>query len=430
MISRPLARPDSPTAGFSPSVVNFAVAPILLAALTSTWPIVKPIAGPLALSDYLLALSLLVAVPMLIVGKLPLAIPGWIFIPAFIIPVCVLVRQIDPPRDSSNVSRLQVQLDNPESLDHALIWLAALYVVPFAIISAAAIERRVVEWVLAAYVAGVAISCVVAITDMLGLTHIASALTYQRSVASPVQYDWQTTRYAGLSDHPNMLGMVCVISLPIVIYFMSRTRRIWLPGMAFIALSAGLLASGSRGAQAFSLLTVIVAVLCVPNRRAIVRAISFTMSIIVAGGIVLLFTVLADSRRWLLRFTGGGDPFEAQRSNESRLGLLGQGWGDFQRHPLFGAGLQHIAESHNIYLQLLAAGGVVLLMGMLAYFACILSDCWRLSRDGVMLARFLMTSIGSWLVLGVIENEIVDRELYFTVGCVAALVATAKPHQD
>lgn len=429
MTSGPLVIAGSPTAVFSSSVVRFAVAPILLASFTSTWAIVKPIAGPLALSDYLLALSLVITVPLLIIGKVPLAIPGWIFIPALVIPVCVLVRQIDPPKDHSNVSRLQIQLDNPDSLHHALIWLAALYVVPFAVIAAAAIERRVVEWVMGAYVAGVAVSCVVAITDMLGMTHIAAGLTYQQSAASPVQYDWQTTRYAGLSDHPNMLGMVCVISLPIVIYFMSRMRRTWIPGMAFIALSAGLLASGSRGAQAFSVMTVVVAVLCVPNRRAVVRAISFTMSIIVAGGVVSLFTVLADSRRWLLRFTGGGDPFEAQRSNESRLGLLEQGWGDFQQHPLFGAGLQHIAESHNIYLQLLAAGGVVLLMGMLAYFACILRDCWRLSRNGMMLARFLMTSIASWLVLGVIENEIVDRELYFTVACVAALVATTKRDQ-
>jgi O-antigen ligase len=260
-------------------------------------------------------------------------------------------------------------------------------------------------------------------TDLLRLTHIASSLTYQQSTANPLEYEWGQ-RYAGLSDHPNMLGMVCVISLPFVIYFMSRMRRTWIPGIAFIALSAGLLASGSRGAQAISLLTLVVAVLCLPNNRTTIRAISLSISIMVAAGVVLLFTILAGSWRLFVRFTGGGDPYEAQRSNERRFALIEQAWTDWQKYPLFGAGIRHISEAHNVYLQLLAAGGVVLAAGILAYFFCILRDCWRLSRHGIILARFLMISIATWLVLGAVENELVDRELYFTVGCVAALVAT------
>jgi hypothetical protein len=75
-------------------------------------------------------------------------------------------------------------------------------------------------------------------------------------------------------------------------------------------------------------------------------------------------------------------------------------------------------------MQLLAAGGVVLTVGMLAYFFFILRDCWLFSRDGNILARYLMISIATWLVLGIVENEMIDRQLYFTVGCVAALAAT------
>jgi O-antigen ligase len=147
--------------------------------------------------------------------------------------------------------------------------------------------------------------------------------------------------------------------------------------------------------------------------------------ITITAGFALLSTVLADYRRWLLRFSGGGDPFEAQRSNKSRLGLLEQGWADFQRYPLFGAGVRHISEAHNIYLQLLAAGGVVLAVGFGAYFFFMFRDCWLLTRVGFNLPRFLMISIATWLMLGLIENEIVDRELYFTVGCVAALVVVS-----
>jgi hypothetical protein len=401
--------------------VRFAVATLLAATLTSTWSIVKPVGGPLALSDYLLALSLLVTVPLLI-GSLPFAIPGWIFIPAPFILVCVLVRQFDPARESWRVLRLQVQADNPESFEKALIWLAALYVVPLAVIAGAAIERRVVEWVMAAYVAGVVISCVVAVTDTLGLTHIASTLTYDRVISNALDYRWGE-RQSGLADHPNMLGMVCVISLPMVIYFVSRKRWTWISGMAFIALSAGLFVSGSRGAQAISVATVLASVLCLQAKRTAIRTLAASVSIMNVAGVLLLFTILAEDRRWFFRFTGGGDLDEAQRSNESRVGLLEQAWMDFQRYPLFGTGIRHVSEAHNIYLQLFAAGGVVLAAGILTYVICILRDCWRLWSRGIIFARFLMVSIGAWLILGVAQNQIVDRELYFTVGCVAALVA-------
>jgi hypothetical protein len=424
VIITPSATSGDLSAGFPSSVVRLAVTPLLLATFTGTWAIVKPIGGMLALSDYLLALSLLITVPMVVLGNLPFEIPGWIFIPAFVIPMCVLVRQVDPPLHSSRLLRVEIQLDNPDNLRKALIWLAALYVVPLAIIAGAAIERQVVEWVMGAYVAGVVISCVVAITDMLGLTHIASSLTYLKSNANPTAYNWQGERYAGLSDHPNMLGMVCAIALPFVIYFMSRMQRTWITGMAFIALSAGLVASGSRGAQAVSLLTLCVAVLCLPSKRATIRAISLTITIMIAVGAVLLSTTLASSRSWFFRFSGGGDPYEAQRSNEIRLSLIEQAWNDWKNYPLFGAGMRHISEAHNIPLQLLAAGGVVLAAGTLAYFFSIFRDCWRLSRRGIILARFLMISIATWLVIGLVENEITNAALYFTVGCVAALVAT------
>jgi hypothetical protein len=423
MTLTPTGTSDSPSVAFSSSAVRLAVAPILLASFTSTWAIVKPFGGLLALSDYLLALSLLIAIPMIVVGNLPFDIPGWMFIPGFVIPLCVLVRQIDPSLDSWRVLRLQVQENNPESFGKALIWLAALYVVPLAIIASAAIERRVAEWVMGAYVSGVVISCVVAMTDTLGQTHIASSLNYHREIANPLDYRWGE-RQAGLADHPNMLGMVCAISLPFVIYFMSQKGRTWISGIAFIALSAGLLASGSRGAQAISLLIVFVSVLCLPSKRTTIRTIAVSMSIMIAAGVVLLSTILADHLRWFFRFNGGGVLNEAQLSDESRLRLLEQAWTDFQRYPLFGAGIRYISEAHNIYLQLLAAGGVVLAVGMLAYFFCILRDCWRLSHRGIIFARFLMISIGTWLLLGMLQNQIADRELYFAVGCVAALIAT------
>jgi hypothetical protein len=372
-------------------------------------------------ADYLLVLSLLITIPLVVARNLPFEIPPWMLIPGVVIPVCVLIRQIDPP-PYWRAHRLPIQQYHPDSFTKALIWLAALYVVPVAIIAATVIERRVVEWVMGAYIGGVAISSVVAMTDLLGVTHVAGNLAYSGFGRTTV-YVWDARRFSGLEDHPNHLGLSILISLPFVIYFMSRMRRRWIPGIALIMLAGGLLASGSRGPQAVSLLCVLAAVLCLPNRRKTVRAISFSVLTTIGLGLVLLYTILAGQRSKLLRFTGAGAE-QARSGDTERLVLLKQGWNDWKTYPVFGAGIRHISEAHDIFLQLLAAGGVVLAVGMLVYFFCIVRDCWRLVRHGIDFSRFLMISIATWLTYGIVLNQLTEGELYFTVGCVAALVVT------
>jgi hypothetical protein len=53
-----------------------------------------------------------------------------------------------------------------------------------------------------------------------------------------------------------------------------------------------------------------------------------------------------------------------------------------------------------------------------------LLDAWRLSNIGVVYARFLILSIGGWLTLGLVENQLTERGIYFAVGCIAGLAST------
>jgi hypothetical protein len=421
MTTTPSVLANEPAGSTNPFRVPLVIAPLVLASLTSTWPILKPLPGPLALSDYLLALSLLITMPLIVARSLPLAIPQWMLIPGVVIPLCVLVGQIDPS-PSWRAHRQQVQQLHPDSFTRALIWLAVLYIVPMAIIAGALIDRRAVEWVMGAYVAGVAVSSAIAISDLLGRTHIAENLAYNGFGKNTV-YAWDGQRFSGLEDHPNHLGLSILISLPFVIYFMHKVRRRWIPGIALLVLAGGLLASGSRGSQALSVLVVLGAVLCLPRKREIARIIAGSALAAAGIGVVLLFTVLSEERSRLLRFTGTGA--ESARSGDAeRWAFLRQGWLDWQMYPWFGAGLRHINEAHNIYVQLLAAGGIVLALSMMTYFALVIRDCWRLSCYGNDFARFLLLSIATWLTYGVILDQLTDRELYFTIGCVAALVVT------
>lgn len=406
---------DTPQAReFSPLMVRLAIAPLLLAAFTSTMAILN-LAGPVSLGDFFVGLSLLTLLPLVLIGKRGFTIPTWMFIPALVIPVCVLVRQIDPPPYFWRVLRLQVQQYHPESFGKAMLWLAAIYVVPIAIIAASRIEPRSVEWVMGSYAAGVAVSCGVAFTDLIGLTHIRTELDY-----AAITYSWSDRRFSGLSDHPNNLGYTILISLPFVIYFMSKMRHKWIPGLGLAVMACGLLATGSRSAQGLAPLCIIAAALCLPNRRAAMRAVVMSVVGMVGLGAVLLFTVLADKRADILRFTGEGAG-GAERANEARVTLFEQALNDWMTYPIFGAGIRHVTEAHNITLQLLAAGGVVLAVAMITYFVYVIRDCWRLVRGGNYYARFLLISIAAWLIAGQAGTYLTGPEMYYTVGCVAAL---------
>jgi hypothetical protein len=407
----------------TPPSTLWLMAPVLLAAFTAPWSLIKPF-GPFAVADLMLVLAIIATVPVIIVKRLPFSIPMWFLIPGIVIPICVLARLIDPPPYFWRVLRLQVQQYHPESFLKALIWLAALYIVPTAIIASAMIERRVVDWIMGAYVLGVVVSSVVALTDLFRLTSIAAHLNYN-GLGLDIVYDWGGRRFPGLSDHPNTLGLTILISIPMVVYFMGQLDRKyqWAMGVALILLAGGLLASGSRAAQAlaFPCLLVAVVIQTRKKKKETAKALSVTLLVGIATGVGLLLTVLRSDIANILRFTGEG-AVGAEASNRDRLTIIQQSWNDWQTYPVFGAGIRHIVEAHSLPVQLLAAGGVVLAGGMVAYFVCILRDAWLLVKSGVPIARFLMVSIGIWLTYGMINNQLTDRELYFTVGCVAALV--------
>jgi O-antigen ligase len=238
-------------------------------------------------------------------------------------------------------------------------------------------------------------------------------------------YIWGDRRFSGLSDHPNHLGYTILICVPIVIYFMSRMRHKWIPSGALIVLALGLLPTGSRAAQALAPVFAVAAILCIPkeSRGPAVRAASVTVFAAISIAAVSLFTILADKRANIWRITGAGAD-AAQGANDDRIKVFKQAWTDWQTYPVFGAGIRHVVEAHNIALQLLAAGGIVLFGAMAVYFFCVLRDCLRLWKHGVVIARFLLLSVVAWLVFGLVENQLTDPELYFNIGCVAALSVT------
>jgi hypothetical protein len=359
-------------------------------------------------------------------------------VPCIAIFVCMLVRQFDPPPFYLRVIRFQVQGYRPESTTKGLFWIFAILIVPLAIIACTAIERRVAVWTMGAFATGAAISSVVAITDLTGITPRVGQLLARGTVSRAPMFgafgeSYENGRMPGLADHPNTLGFTVMISIPIMVYFMGTMRWKWIPAVVLVALFGGVVVSGSRAAQALAPLVAVAAALCLPNRRSLTRFFSIFGLAVVAGIVGLLLYLPGNIRPKVFRVIQGlnADKYvisPEQASDADRVTLLRTGVADWEKYPVFGAGIRHIVEAHNIYLQLLAAGGVVLLMAMLVFWFWMLRDCWQLSKLGIVYARFLMVSIGVWLVLGMIENSMTERFLYFTVGCIAALASATLVH--
>ncbi len=389
---------------------------LLLAAFTTTWNGLRFLpAGQIG--DVFLALTLALVMGLVIFSDLRFTTPTWIWIAPIAVMLVTAIRYLDPIPYSKIIMRYTEPPFAPNNLPKTAFWIIALVGVPVAIIACTKLYPRTPQMVMGAFTAGVCLSAAVGVSDLMGYTHIA--VTYGSQ--NPVE-----TRSLGLTFHANFLGVTCVIAIPLALYFIDfvRWKWKWLPALALICLFGGVLASGSRGAQVAAVLAAAAAVLIAPKGNR-----NFVQSLLglgLAGVVVLAFAqiFLGDVLSALVRFGGGTGSMDVGTSDQTRTRLTAQALEDFQDYPVAGLGMKSITNAHGIYLQLLQAGGMILFIGLVVYWIWCLVDGFRLQRMGHPVARYLMVSICAWLVLGLIENQLTDRMLYYTVGCIAALSAT------
>ncbi|MBI3223899.1 MAG: O-antigen ligase family protein [Mycolicibacterium cosmeticum] len=385
---------------------------LVLSTFTATW---GGIAGPFgSVADGLLLLSLLVCGTRFACGTVRVQPPVWLWIPAVAILMCLTVQLfVGEQRYSAALRYESFIVMSAKNETRGAYWLIALLLVPIAIITFTALDSRTPRFVLGAYLGGTCASAAVAVSDLAGITNISGSLGLTAAGG----------RQFGLTNHPNTLGLTCAMTVPLAIYFLHTERRKWLLRVAIVLLFGGALASGSRGAQVAAPLAAVATVMFLPNRRASLRQLGAIAAVGMIAAAAIATIVAPDKLTELVRF--GSDDFQgAGKSNTVRALVLNQAIADFLRFPLFGLGLRHIVEAHNIYVQLLASGGVILLVSMIWYWGGAVVDGWKLYRSGESLAIPLMVSTGTWLVLGIVENQVTDRYLYYGIGCVAALVAT------
>lgn len=269
--------------------------------------------------------------------------------------------------------------------------------------------------IILAFVFSATINTIVALLDQATGGYISHALTHA---------DWHG-RASGLTAYPNHFGLVCAMALPLALALSAvvqkRGYRAALNGTAALIL-VGVLLSGSRAALIGAVFGSLVIFVEGGSRRQLIVGMGFGV-----GG-VLIMSLLSKSLAYSVSLGVGrlfGD-VSIGNSDSLRIEFYKQVAASFQERPLLGQGLHDLTHAHDIYLQLVQAGGLVLLVGFLCYiFSLIYIGLKNLStfqRDGTerKLTMALLASVGTWLVIGLAQNMLVDRYIYVPVGLLVA----------
>ena len=273
------------------------------------------------------------------------------------------------------------------------------------IVAAAATTRRRCRRLLDLWAIGAFVNAAVAVADYVGLAHLAP-------------YPIESDRSSGLTIHPNYLALTAVMGIPAAMMWIGRSRRWSAAGViAVMTLLGGVYASGSRAGTVAGVGAVLLTGVLVPRfRRGVVPLLPVAGMVLV---VLLAFTGVGHHVLSQLRLTGGQSAAgsDAQRSQDAQLALV-----QIAARPLEGVGFSVIQDAHDIYLQLLAAGGVIAMASFLIYLGGLAGAARRAwatgARDEVVAASVTITM---WLVNGAFDNQLADKYLYVIPGVLLGL---------
>lgn len=366
-------------------------------------------AGSLRPGDLLVIVAivtLLVADP----GRRLPRLPWWSGMFAAIVVLITAVHEILPTDEQYLRSRVVVDAAGhliPEIYTNSLTGVKLVLGVAglaFMTCLAAAHDRRSLLRAAVAFACGTAVSAVAAFGETLGVLNVGISN--------------EGTRSGGLAVQANFLGETCAMSIPISMYLLTRpdSRSRILGGVVTVCLAIGAYSSGSRGGSVALLATAVLAAVLMREYRKFLPTIALVLGVAAAG----LFVAMPSAGQKLLSSVRLDNSASAQGSDIVRALVAQQGSRDFTHSPIDGVGLQVAAEAHNVYLQALASGGLILLVAYVAYLlGCAVTGVGLLRRSP--LAAPFLTSVAAVVALDFVENSFADRLAYFPPALVAAL---------
>jgi hypothetical protein len=378
--------------------------------LTITWNGIRVHGG--AVGDVFMAMAFAAVVVHYVLHKRSPGLPPWLLLAGLGFLLAGLLVVMFPP-NLGLANRAIVQQESllivpgylpPRSdLSFLIEFELSVVLVPL-IVAAAATNRRRCTQLLNLWALGTVVNAAVGIADLAGL-HLAP---------NPIA----ASRSSGLTIHPNYLALSAVMGIPAAMIWIGRSRRWTAAGLVSVAiLLGGVYVSGSRAGTVAAAVAVFATALLMPRLRR--RAVPLLPYAGMALLVVLTFTKVGSQAIHQLRFGGNtsASGSDLQRGQDAQLAFAQIG-----ARPFAGVGFSVIQDAHDIYLQVLAAGGIVAMAAFLVYLGGLASAArraWAVApRDEVVVVT---VTIGIWLVNGVFDDQLADKYLYVMPGLLLAL---------
>jgi len=222
-----------------------------------------------------------------------------------------------------------------------------------------------------------------------------------------------TGRSEGLTMHPNFLGILCAMTIPIIFCLEKYFFKSLVIKLSLITLMIyGVIISGSRSALVAGLIgggfTWIYGYGI--NRKS---ATIFGGLIIV--GILIVFlnmNSIGDNTSSLSRlFQTGINDTSAYYSDQERREIMSEALINIENHPIIGDGMRWIQHVHCIYIQFIESVGLFGFLSLVSFILFFLIGGIRSIRNKDIFGISLFASVLTFLVNGVFSNNVYTRPM-------------------
>lgn len=307
------------------------------------------------------------------------------------------------------------------NLGIAAKFIIAVGAIPVAFTAAALASRRALRGLAFAFATGTSLSGLVAFVDHTLHTRFSTYITRLPVAVSA------GGRAAGFTNQPNFLAAGLVLATPFACWLLTSRSR-WEQRIGAVCLLADLLgtySTGSRGGAVCVVGAVVLAFALLPRTRA------HLPTILLGGlaGTILVIVAFPSFGLEILRVTRLSGSTSAAGSDIVRAEVGAQGMADLRQSPVHGIGLQVSTEASQVYIQELAAGGLILFVAMSTYMLGAAWDAFKRIPFEPMAAAIL-ASIGATLALNIFEADLTDRFYYVPEAILVAMMISRRVHGD
>lgn len=402
---------------FDVSTGDLAFWAVALLLFTVTWNGIRVGGG--GFGNVFMAIAFAAVITHVVVEKRPLPLPPWLFIAGLGFLLAGLLSMVFPPNpqvaQQSILTQLtvasQINIQSAAQVPSNELELAkyelSVILIPILIATVGTTVGRC-RRLINLFVAGALVNAAAGVLDHVGI-HLG-----------PVPYS--NARSAGLTVQSNYLALTCAIAIPMAMLWFGRSRRWTLAGaVAVPLLLGGVYASGSRAGFVSGLLAVVLPILLVPRLRPAISAVLPFLGM----ALVLVFTFTHVGSKILQQVRLGGSSTTTAVSDYRRSTAASVAWSQIQARPVEGVGFSVIAYAHDIYLELLDAGGMIAMLAFAVFLAGVMNSAVK-SRAGPLREEAIVcgVAVAVWLINGIFDNQVADKYLYVVPGLLLAIART------